>query len=256
MLPEVSAKDVVERLERELANTTRPILAFDADGTLWSGDVGIELFERLLSEEAVKAEALSALQDLAGRFDLPKADEQAEQASLLHRAFLEEKLPEDLAFAMMAWAFAGFSLGELDDFISRYLDEAGLESRMQKELAAILDWAKVASVPICIVSASPRALIVAAAARLRIEVANVAAMTPGISHGRLEPWVEEPVPYAKGKVEALRRVVNDAEILGAFGDSGYDAHLLATARVPVAVRPKPSLLARAGEVAGLVCLSA
>jgi phosphoserine phosphatase len=44
-------------------------------------------------------------------------------------------------------------------------------------------------------------------------------------------------------------------LYAAFGDNAFDVSLLAGAAVPVAVRPKPRLRARAGEVPGLVELA-
>lgn len=252
MLPAISAEELARRLERERGLLERPALAFDADGTLWTGDIGIELFEMLLAENAVREKALAHLRQLAERFGIDKAGTPTEQASLLYRGFLDTALPEDLAFAMMAWAFAGYRKSELDGFIARFLEEAHLESRWQRELTPILDWAKNASVPIHIVSASPRALIAVATQRLGIDVAEIVAMTPAVSNEEIEPWVEEPLPYGKGKVEAWLRVAKDVELLAAFGDSGYDAALLSRSRLPVAVRPKPSLIAKAEEVKGLV----
>lgn len=252
MLPVKTAVEIVETLERDRSALKRPALAFDADGTLWTGDIGIELFQAFLEKEALREKSLEPLRQLADRFAIQRAAEPTEQARLLFQGFHEGKLPEDLAFAMMAWAFAGYRAGELDIFITSFLEKARLESRLQRELSPILDWAKKASVPVYIVSASPKALIASATRRLGIEVAEIVAMTPGLLDDEIEPWVEEPLPYGEGKVEAFLRVASDIELLAAFGDSGYDAALLSLAKLPVAVRPKPSLMAKADDVRGLV----
>jgi len=255
MLPLASSEQIRRRLERELSKLERPILAFDADGTLWSGDVGIELFEALLEKESVGDEAMEALGKLADRFGVAKASTPTGQAIELYEAFREGRLPEDLAFAMMAWAYAGFDEAALVRFIDAELDFPRLKMRLHAEVLPLLDWARDAAVPVAIVSASPRAVIVRAVERLSLSVAHVVAMTPAMREGRVEPRVLSPIPYGDGKVEALVRSVPDAEILGAFGDSGYDAAMLARARVKVAVRPKASLLERAGEIPGLVRLA-
>lgn len=252
MLPSASPDEIRERLAGERANLRRPLLAFDADGTLWTGDVGIELFERLLEGGGVREEAMAALVELAHRFGVAKASTPTAQAEKLYEAFAEGALPEDCAFAMMAWIYAGYDEAELLAYIDDGLNLLRLEDRLHPEVLPIIDWARKAAVEVAIVSASPRAAIERAVSRLHLPVAHVVAMTPAVSGGRIQPRVLEPIPFGKGKVEALFASVPDAELLGAFGDSGFDADMLARAHVKAAVRPKASLLARANEVPGLV----
>src|SRR5690349_14780355 len=59
----ISSEDVVGRLAAARAATNSPdvLLAFDADGTLWSGDVGNDLFLELLAAQAVRQAAYPAL---------------------------------------------------------------------------------------------------------------------------------------------------------------------------------------------------
>ena len=64
--------------------------------------------------------------------------------------------------------------------------------------------------------------------------------------------VERPIPYGSGKVSGLLERIGDRPLFAAFGDNAFDVALLASARIGVAVRPKPRLRARAHEVAGLV----
>lgn len=251
MVPLRKPSEIVENLERERFLVERPALAFDADGTLWTGDIGIELFESLVARKAVREKALGPLRELAIRFGLEMHEEPSEQAALLYGGFLDGKIPEDIAFAMMAWVFAGFDIGEQEAFIERFLEEARLEARMQKELSPIWDWAKDREIPTYIVSASPRALLVLAMERLSLD-AHVVGMTPAISQNEIEPWVEEPIPYGAGKVAAFEEAAPDLELMAAFGDSAFDAALLSRARIKVAVRPKASLVERAGRIPGLV----
>src|SRR5690606_5645776 len=109
------------------------LLAFDADGTLWTGDVGIELFEALLAVEGVGEEASDALVELADRFGIARVGTPTAQAKKLYEAFEAGRLPYDLAFAMMAWAYAGWGESELSAFIDAELDVLCLENRLQAE---------------------------------------------------------------------------------------------------------------------------
>jgi phosphoserine phosphatase len=56
-------------------------------------------------------------------------------------------------------------------------------------------------------------------------------------------------------VTNLRRRIGDRPLYAALGDSGFDVAMLSDSRVPVAVRPKAKLQARAAEVPGLVELA-
>ena len=68
--------------------------------------------------------------------------------------------------------------------------------------------------------------------------------------------VERPIPYGPGKVTRLREHLGaERSLYAAFGDNVFDVALLSTARVPVAVRPKPRLRAQAAQVPGLVELT-
>ena len=59
----VSGDEIVARLGGEAPKDA--IIAFDADGTLWSGDIGIDTFEMLLAEGAIREAALPALREEA-----------------------------------------------------------------------------------------------------------------------------------------------------------------------------------------------
>lgn len=255
MLRVVSPRDLVATLDRARAGVARPVLAFDADGTLWSGDVGIDLFEALLRRRAVRREAAAALSELSSRFGVAASDEPNEQARHLYAAFEAGTLPEDVAYTMMAWAFAGHATAELASFVERVLADVRLDERMHAEVAPVLAWARSAGVPVWVVSASPRAVVAAGVAKLGIAPSQVLAMTPLVAGDRVGPSVVPPITYGPGKVAALEAAAPGAEIVGAFGDNGFDVALLSRARVPVAVRPKPPLLARAAEVPALVELA-
>ena len=61
----LSPEDVVARLAE--GASPGAALAFDADGTLWSGDIGIDAFEALLEKRGVRGLALSSLRTEAQR---------------------------------------------------------------------------------------------------------------------------------------------------------------------------------------------
>ncbi len=224
----------------------RGLLAFDADGTLWEGDVGHDTFDALLAARGVRDAAGPALVDEARRHGLPAEGADATAlARALYGAYAAGAYPEDRACAMMAWAFAGFRHDECEAFARDVIARAGLEGRLQAEVSPVLAWARSAGVDVWIVSASPRASVEAAARALGFDARKVIALTPAEApDGTLLPRALEPLPYDQGKADLLRRATGGAPVLAAFGNGSFDAPMLWLAENPVAVRPSPALLER------------
>ena len=254
---------MVAELERLRSATPRSgMLAFDGDGTLWRGDIGEALFEALLAERGVRPAALGALRAEARRCELgePAAEPGASEpdatgvAAFLYAAYRRGAYADADAFAMMAWAFAGWALDELDARIARFLDDIDFEAAVRRPLGAVLRWAERSGVEVWLVSASPLAAVRAAGARLGIGPDRVLAMTPRVADRRLCAELALPATYGPGKLARLRSARPDAELLGAFGDSTYDFDLLAASRLPVMVSPSAALRARGHELPRAVVL--
>jgi phosphoserine phosphatase len=264
MTEPISIPALVARLEAALAaHATLPdtLVATDADGTVWEGDVGVELFEALLADGAVREAARDALVEeaRASGVAVPAAGDATAVARALYEAHLAGAYPNDRAFAMMAWAFAGHTREEVRERADRVLDARGFEAKLRPALRAVLAWAAERGVPVYVVSASPLEIVLSAAARLGIGADRLAAMTPAVgAEGVLLPRLAGPVVYGEGKLTALDRLRPGARdaLLAAFGDSAYDAHLLRAARVPVAVAPSPGLTALAHTIPGMVVVPA
>jgi HAD superfamily phosphoserine phosphatase-like hydrolase len=237
----------------------RAAIAFDADGTLWEGDVGEDLFEAFLAERGARPAAEAALVREAEAHGASAAGAH-DAARSLYEAFRAGRYPEDRAFAMMAWCFAGWTEAEVADLAERVLEERRIEARLRAALRPVLEWARARGVDVFVVSASPRAIVERGVRRLGLPAERVLAMTPAVRDGRLLPELGAPATYGDGKVRALERAVpagapgEPLALLAAFGDSAYDAPMLRAARVPVAVAPSPKLLALAPTLPGLIVL--
>jgi phosphoserine phosphatase len=231
------------------------MLAFDADGTLWSGDVGIDNFEALLEKEAILPAAGSMLRDEAAECGLPSAQNPTAQARILYEAYARDAYPEDRAFLMMACAFAGYREDEVRSFAAGVAAATGLEARVHAEVLPIIAWAARRGVPRYVVSASHALVVKSCIERLGLPIDGVFAMSQAAEQGRLVARIEPPVTYGAGKTEALRAGAASKTLLGAFGDSAFDLHLLREAQLAVAVRPKAGLRSRAAECTGLVELA-
>lgn len=269
-LVQETAEAVLRRLDRALSQAAagtathtpqptmggKPALATDADNTLWDGDVGFDLFESLLEARGARPEALPALRREAEECGIAidaGADAHA-VASALYAAFQAERYPEERAFAMMAWAFAGWHEDELSAFVDQVQHARGLDARIRPGLRAMIDWARGHGLEVWVVSASPRAAVVRGVQRLHITPDRVLAMTPRVEGGVIQPELAAPATYGEGKVQALARERPGLALLAAFGDSVYDAPMLRAAAVPVAITPSPKLLALASTLPGLVIL--
>jgi len=255
-LTHLPVREIITRLEAELALTVGGVLATDADGTIWDGDVGVDIFEALLAEGGVRDAARATLLAECASCGVTAEGSPTEVARALYAIFASEGYAHERAFAMMAWVFAGWHADEVSAFAAKVLDEGKIEARIRPEMKEIFHWAEASSVPIYVVSASPIAIVTLGALRLGVPVAAALAMTPAVDdHGVLLPHLAAPAVYGPRKILALERASVTASLLGAFGDSAYDAEMLRVARVPVAVTPSAGLLALLPSIERVVVLA-
>src|SRR5262249_12812666 len=140
VLPPISSEEVIEKLAERVAPGA--VIAFDADGTLWSGDIGIDTFERMLETRALKAEAGPALRREAAAHGIEAPADPTEAARALYRAYERGAYPERDAFQMMAWAFAGYRVEEARAFGLDVVEKVGLAARLHAEVLPVIAWAK------------------------------------------------------------------------------------------------------------------
>jgi phosphatidylglycerophosphatase C len=230
-----------------------PVLATDADGTLYRGDVGEAMFETALRERLLRPEALDALAAEALRYGVDPSGDPSALGAKLYDAWRAGHYPDEPAFAMMTWTYAGYAPEELADLARRVLDEFDIATRARPEMMAVLEWGRERALPLYVVSASPIAVVLEATDRLGLGGDRVVAMEPALAGGRLAPRLATPATYAEGKLARLRQRTA-APVLAAFGDSYYDRALLEAAAVPVAVSPSPELVDIIPSIAGCIVL--
>jgi len=256
-----SLPEVIERLARARDDARRErrdaCLAFDGDGTLWSGDVGEDLYHAMVEDGGIREEAHAPLRELARAHGVEPGGTASELALRVMEAYERGAFPEDVVYEITAWLNAGWGRAETAAYARAVLDRApGFDARVHAEAAEVIAWARREGVAVYVVSASPRPIVEEAAARFGIPAADVVALTAPWADETLRAEVLRPIPYAGGKVELLRARAGERVVCGAFGDNAFDAPMLRAARVPVAIRPKARLLAVAAEVPGLVELQA
>jgi phosphatidylglycerophosphatase C len=245
---------LVSRLEAALGSGQAAI-ALDADGTLWSGDVAEDVFSYAVERELLRAEPADALARAAIAGGIDGSGTPSQIAKRVFEAYLAGRYPEREVCELMAWCFAGFTSAEVAALTRDVLAEKNLEQRLQRELEPVLDWARRRNVRAVVISASPRPIVETAAELWGIATGDIAASTAELEAGRLAPRLLEAIPYAETKVAHGLRLIGAARWLASFGDSGFDADMLAAADLRVAVRPKPSLRDQAFRIPRLIELS-
>jgi phosphoserine phosphatase len=255
-VPVLSPDAVIERLESAIGAEPERLVAFDADGTIWDVDVGVSIFEALLDRGDVRPEAEEALIADARRFNipLPPGGGAMGAARALHQAFFDGSYPDDLAYAMNAWAFAGHTEAEADAIAQDVLRSLRVAERIRPAFRRLIEWAAGRGVDAYVVSASPIWIIRAGAALLGLPADRGIAMAPAVRGGVIEPRIEGAICYGDGKLVKIRATRPGAVLLGAFGDSAWDAAMLRAARVPVAVTPSEKLLEIAESIPNLVVM--
>jgi phosphoserine phosphatase len=247
--------EVVARIEEAALSAPAGVVATDADGTLWSGDVGDDLFHAFIERGRVEPPALAAMRAEARAFGVDDGGDGSTLARRIFDAYLAGRFSDERIFELMAWCFAGWTRGEVDAFAREVAAKIGLASRMHGELLEVLDGVRRADIEVVVVSASPIAIVQAALAVVEVSASDVVAALPCFEGDVVTPAAERPIPYGPGKVARLRERIGTRPLYAAFGDNAFDVSLLREARIPVAVRPKPKLRDRAGEVESLVELA-
>jgi phosphoserine phosphatase len=195
------------------------VAAFDCDGTLWSGDAGERFFDWEIKQGIVPAEVAQAMR---GRYVEYKAgkvseDDMCGEMVTMHRGMTEAAMMK-AASAFMTDAFPGHIFPEMQELVRR-LHGNGCEI-----------WA---------VSSSNEWVIRAGMRAFGISDDRILAAKVELENGVVTDRLVR-VPSGPGKPKALREVVGK-EIDAAFGNSRWDADMLAIAKHAFAVNPNPDL---------------
>lgn len=240
----ISSQALVELLRPLAKSAQNPVFACDADGTLWSGDVGEDVFHAALGVGLLREQARPALVREAAAHGLDPSGSANELAARLFAAHLDGRYPERRAYAMMAWCYAGFARTEFAALVREALTRTQLAARLHAELEPVFELARAEAVRIVIVSASPWAVVCEGVRLWQLDADAVIGARQRLDGELILDELDGTVPYAEAKPEALRRLVGNADLVASFGDSVFDLELLQAAAVGVAVRPKPALRER------------
>ena len=231
-------------------------LAFDADGTLWSGDVGDDVFRFAVVHGRLREAARAALEGEAEARGFQTFADVNDTAKHLFEMYVAKRYPEREMCELMTWCYAGHTLAEMRELVAEALTSTNLALRLHQELRPILEFARGQGVRTIVVSASPRVSVEVAASSWGFAPADIAAGTPRFVDGVICAEMDGVVPYGATKCSAGRALLADARWLASFGDNVFDLEMLREAELGIAVRPKPALETRLGEVPGALLLDA
>jgi HAD superfamily hydrolase (TIGR01490 family) len=193
--------------------------AFDCDGTLWPGDAGEGFFRwgfehRLVSDEVIRRERARYAEYLAG------------------------KVSEDAMCGAMATLHQGLMEADVRHAAAEYFEQKiapQIFPEMRETVRRLLD----AGCEVWVVSSTSEWVIQVAMQLFGIPENRILAAAVRADQGRITGELTR-LPSGPGKARAIREVVGkDPD--AAFGNSRWDADMLAIARHPFAVNPSPEL---------------
>jgi phosphoserine phosphatase len=204
--------DSVLRLQPQLA-------VFDCDGTLWSGDAGEGFFNWELNRGVV-------------------SDDIVHWARPRYADYKAGKVSEDDMCAELVTMHTGLAESEVQQAANQYFDETFV-SRIFPEMRVLVCRLQCAGCDVWAVSSSNEWVIRAAVKHFAIDERKILASSVKVESGRITDQLIR-VPSGEGKPRAVRDVIRkDPDV--AFGNSRWDAAMLAMARHGFAVNPNLDL---------------
>jgi HAD superfamily phosphoserine phosphatase-like hydrolase len=198
----------------------RPQLAvFDCDGTLWSGDAGESFFDWELERGVVP-------------------DDIVRQARPRYADYKAGKVSEDDMCGEMVTMHSGLAVSDVQRAAGQFFDE-NFVSRIFPEMRELLRRLQGAGCDVWVVSSTNEWVIRAAMKHFAIDERKILASSVKVESGCITDQLIR-VPSGEGKPRAIRDVIGkDPD--AAFGNSRWDADMLAMARHAFAVNPNLDL---------------
>jgi len=202
----------VLRLQPQLA-------VFDCDGTLWAGDAGEGFFDWELTRGVVSDEIV--------RWARPR-----------YADYKAGKVSEDQMCGEMVTMHSGLAESDVQQAARQYFDE-NFGSRIFREMRELIRRLQDSECDVWAVSSTNEWVIQAAMKHFGIDEKKILASSVKIEKGHITDQLIR-VPSGEGKPQAIRDVIGTTPD-AAFGNSRWDAAMLAMARHGFAVNPNPDL---------------
>jgi phosphoserine phosphatase len=250
-------QDIVEHCDRlarrgqRLRPEQQPLVAFDADGTLWGPDVAEMLWNHLIAERALDPLAEAPLaRALRGLGVEPEREPHADFTRLLE-LFRAGRCPEETMVRVMLQGLSGMREEDVYVHSSRVVAASGeLAPTRQAEPRRMLEELRGLGFRALVVSGSPRWTIEVAARPLGIEPADIIAGQVAVVNGVLTDGIIEPLPWGRGKIQAILRRCGTVPCVCLGNSLGDLAMLRATSDLRILVNPTDDLVLACEEIPG------
>lgn len=247
MAPFVNIEDLKERLAPLFEKYQDAAVVFDADGTLWSHDVGCMVFDEAVAEGIFRQEAELPLREEASSHGISADGPTANDvARALQMAWYSRTYNERAAAEMQVWAYVGFTEQEFRALVKQALKKGNHDAMLHHAVLHLAEWVQEQGRRACVVSASPLWVVEEATSELGIRPTEIAAGMPNTSEQNgmrtILPGLASPLPYGPDKVRAGRALLGGSRWLAALGDSDFDLHMMAAAEIGVGIGSKRSML--------------
>lgn len=216
-----------------------PVVATDADGTVWSEDVGDELFLAWLPELREEHPGARVLRSYAAAHAPELASAPLERLGLeLAGRGARPAVPHRELCDLEARALAGCPEERFRALLAEV--SARFVRRVRPEVREALAALRARGLRVLVVSASVGQIVEAALVAGGVPFDGVLAAKLEVREGAVRDALDGPIPMYEGKVRAL-------EAAGAWpprvalGDSPLDGPFLAGAHCAVQVHPRPAL---------------
>ncbi len=253
--PTLTVAALRERLKELLDEAPGGAVVFDADGTLWSHDVGCMVFDFAVAQGLFLGDAWRSLRDAAQDMsvDVTRAQTANDVAQRVQRAFYQGKIGNYRMAELQVWAYAGHSETAFRRLVQEALAAGQHERGLHDPVLATAQWVRQQGGAAFIVSASPLWVVEEASRAFGFSPADIAAGVPNtrVSGGyvTIEAGMAQPLPYGPEKVSAGRRLLGARNWLAALGDSSFDMDMLRHARLAVGVGRQKGMLEQLDQLA-------
>jgi phosphoserine phosphatase len=201
------------------------LVAFDCDGTLWSGDAGEGFFDWELDQGFLPADII--------RWARPR-----------YRAYKEGKVSEEQMCGEMVTMHRGLTAAEVERKAVKYFRQHFL-GQIFPEMQLLVHLLQGAGCEVWAVSSSNDWLIKAAMKHFGIAEQRILATAARIVDGTITDRLLR-VPSGEGKPKAIQEAIGRVPD-AAFGNSIWDAAMLGIARHAFVINPTPQLEKVANE---------
>jgi phosphoserine phosphatase len=218
-VPSLTASDRSQAFIDSVLRLQPRVAAFDCDGTLWSGDAGESFFSWEIAEKLVPNE-------IAAQMQARYAD------------YKRGNVPEDVMCGEMVSMHRGMIEADVQRMATRFFD-LQFTDRIFSEMRRLVRELIAQGCDIWAVSSTNEWVIRAGMRHFGIPRDHVLAAAVSIDNLRITDRLVR-IPSGPGKPSAIRSAVHD-DPDAAFGNSRWDADMLAMARHPFAVNPNTDL---------------